>query len=251
MRGNPAARGDEGEDTAASSDVRPDGMGGVSNTLMGRANQMRVEHTIVTADTVRASGVGRAPDHGHIVNGSLRASAGRHWDHENLAVVPIQDAQRSRVREQHGMGIGEPGDPMYTGGTRLDHGIVAFHTMQDPIHSEQRSPCLGTETGSIGVLVFDEQQITHPENRSRVAPGQPSPTLSLASRVDVIGQTRPRRLTPLEWERLQGFEPNYTNIDGATDSERYTALGNAMAVPVVRWIGKRLVAVEELINGKV
>lgn len=49
-----------------------------------------------------------------------------------------------------------------------------------------------------------------------------------------------RRLTPLECERLQGFPDNYTNIPGASDSGQYKALGNSMAVPVMRWIGERI-----------
>jgi DNA (cytosine-5)-methyltransferase 1 len=49
-----------------------------------------------------------------------------------------------------------------------------------------------------------------------------------------------RRLTPRECERLQGFPDGYTNIPGASDSGRYKALGNSMAVPVMRWIGERI-----------
>jgi DNA (cytosine-5)-methyltransferase 1 len=50
-----------------------------------------------------------------------------------------------------------------------------------------------------------------------------------------------RRLTPVECERLQGFPDNYTNIkDKCPDSPRYKAMGNSMAVPVMRWIGKRI-----------
>lgn len=47
-----------------------------------------------------------------------------------------------------------------------------------------------------------------------------------------------RRLTPLESERLQGFPDGYT--EGFADSTRYRMLGNAVAVPVVAWILKRL-----------
>ena len=51
-----------------------------------------------------------------------------------------------------------------------------------------------------------------------------------------------RRLTPTECERLQGFPDNYTNIkDKCPDGPRYKALGNSWAVPVVRWIGQRIV----------
>jgi DNA (cytosine-5)-methyltransferase 1 len=49
-----------------------------------------------------------------------------------------------------------------------------------------------------------------------------------------------RRLTPIECERLQGFPDDYTNIPGAADTNRYKALGNSMAVPVMRWIGNRI-----------
>jgi DNA (cytosine-5)-methyltransferase 1 len=50
-----------------------------------------------------------------------------------------------------------------------------------------------------------------------------------------------RKLTTIECERLQGFPDNYTNIkENCPDGPRYKALGNSMAVPVMRWIGKRI-----------
>jgi len=54
-----------------------------------------------------------------------------------------------------------------------------------------------------------------------------------------------RRLTPLECERLQGFPDNYTNISGASDTDRYKAIGNSMAVPVMRWIGNQIKKVDQ------
>ena len=58
-----------------------------------------------------------------------------------------------------------------------------------------------------------------------------------------------RRLTPVECERLQGFPDDYTAIKyrgkPAADGPRYRAMGNSMAVPVLRWIGKRIQMVEE------
>lgn len=53
-----------------------------------------------------------------------------------------------------------------------------------------------------------------------------------------------RRLTPIECERLQGFPDNYTNTPTSSDSTRYKALGNSMAVPVMKWIGQRINEVE-------
>lgn len=55
-----------------------------------------------------------------------------------------------------------------------------------------------------------------------------------------------RRLTPLEWERLQGFPDGWTS--GEADATRYRTLGNAVAVPVVEWIAKRLVEVDERVE---
>jgi len=64
-----------------------------------------------------------------------------------------------------------------------------------------------------------------------------------------------RRLTPTECERLQGFPDGYTDIGGRVvrrggeyrlipgetpDSPRYRALGNSFAVPVIKWIGRRI-----------
>ena len=85
-----------------------------------------------------------------------------------------------------------------------------------------------------------------------------------------------RRLTPTECERLQGFPDGYTNIPwkntkrknekfdqdtgelvdyevevertpNSPDSRRYKALGNSMAVPVMRWIGKRMMEAGEVV----
>jgi DNA (cytosine-5)-methyltransferase 1 len=63
-----------------------------------------------------------------------------------------------------------------------------------------------------------------------------------------------RRLTPRECERLQGFPDDYTQIpyrnkpaENCLDGPRYKAMGNSMAVPVMRWIGEWINMVENLI----
>lgn len=60
-----------------------------------------------------------------------------------------------------------------------------------------------------------------------------------------------RRLMPPECERLQGFPDGYTDVPwrgkpGAPDGPRYKALGNSMAVNVMRWIGQRIELMEQL-----
>ena len=63
---------------------------------------------------------------------------------------------------------------------------------------------------------------------------------------------RIRRLTPRECERLQGFSDDYTQVayrgKPAADAPRYKAIGNSMAVPVMRWIGQRIAQVDELVE---
>lgn len=57
----------------------------------------------------------------------------------------------------------------------------------------------------------------------------------------VVQDRKIRRLSPLETERLMGFPDNYTNIFGAKKTNRYQVTGNSWAVPVVKWIGERLI----------
>jgi len=64
---------------------------------------------------------------------------------------------------------------------------------------------------------------------------------------------RVRRLTPLECERLQGFPDGYTDVvynrkNRTPDGPRYKALGNSMAVNSMRWLGRRIEMVTELLN---
>jgi DNA (cytosine-5)-methyltransferase 1 len=71
-----------------------------------------------------------------------------------------------------------------------------------------------------------------------------------SSRSYIAQQMAVRRLTPRECERLQGFPDDYTLIPYrnklAADGPRYKAMGNSMAVPVMRWIGQRIQMVEDI-----
>lgn len=99
---------------------------------------------------------------------------------------------------------------------------VAFHASQDPIHSEEHSPALGSNA-TIGY----QQNLTV------------------------------RRLTPIECERLQGFPDNWTlekmelilegnewkatgKVVKQADGPRYKQMGNAVTVNVAEWIGKQI-----------
>ena len=72
------------------------------------------------------------------------------------------------------------------------------------------------------------------------------------SRTYVVCNNGVRRLSPLESERLQGFPDNWTNPNEDNDTKdenidtlRYTAIGNAVTIPVVEWIAKKVYQILE------
>lgn len=104
--------------------------------------------------------------------------------------------------------------------------VVGFHLLQDPITDENKTPCLsaGSSTGEASLGVCEEQS---------------------------QAQYIVRRLTPLECERLQGFPDGWTDIGEwtdskgkvhkeSTDSARYKALGNSIAIPPWTYVLQRL-----------
>jgi DNA (cytosine-5)-methyltransferase 1 len=79
--------------------------------------------------------------------------------------------------------------------------------------------------------------------------GDPAFTLQAAHSHAIATPFAIRRLTPRECERLQGFPDDHTLIPfrgkPAADGPRYKACGNSMAVPVMRWIGERINAINQ------
>jgi DNA (cytosine-5)-methyltransferase 1 len=147
---------------------------------------------------------------------------------------------------------------------------LAFNARQDPT-SGPVADALGTKDNGHGVLYY-----SHDYNQDRIyGTNAPAPALTAAdsnrSR-NVFAGMAVRRLLPVECERLMGFPDDYTQIparpvpakgqvlarlrlaagderfhevDGvvwitSSDGSRYRALGNSMAVPVIRWIGQRI-----------
>ena len=99
-----------------------------------------------------------------------------------------------------------------------------------------------TDRHGVGVVELDVLwESTHTDSPARICTEQHiAPTLQ--ARMGTGGNSTPfvgvRRLTPTECERLQGFPDGWT--DGQADSHRYKQLGNAVAVPVAEWIGRRM-----------
>ena len=117
--------------------------------------------------------------------------------------------------------------------------------------------CLTTRTGSAYdpttetlPIAFGAQNSAH---QGASVSTEVTPTLDKSKTPAVMNDLQVRRLTPTECERLQGFPDNFTQIpwrnkpaEDCPDAPRYKAMGNSMAVPVMRWIGERIQNVEEL-----
>ncbi|TEJ51145.1 DNA cytosine methyltransferase [Pseudomonas aeruginosa] len=123
---------------------------------------------------------------------------------------------RSTSDPRAGLGVGAESDPMFTLQASAQHGVCVTG---DIIHTLKAEGFDASEDGT----------------------GRGQPITPEAAGV--------RRLTHRECERLQGFPDDYTLIPWrgkpateCPDGPRYKAIGNSKAVPVVRWIGRRLKA---------
>ena len=129
-------------------------------------------------------------------------------------------------REPHngGNGIGYQEDIAYTVTTSDRHAI----------YSRQRTD------------VFQENNVVSTESAR-----QHKDATDLVMQPDRSGKINLiRRLTPLECERLQGFPDGWTNIPSASDSARYKALGNSVAIPCVEFVMQGVATILKLENEK-
>lgn len=132
---------------------------------------------------------------------------------------PIDTMNHIGRSDNHSFGDFEPGAPSYTLTKGHSHAVAAVFVQDDttPKVGDDLANCLRRDAGGEGACVL--------------------PPVSM----------QVRRLTPTECERLQGFPDGYTQIpwrgkpaSECPDGPRYKALGNSWAVPVVRWIGRRI-----------
>ena len=124
------------------------------------------------------------------------------------------------------LGVGNDGDPQFT--LQANHSHAVAHTF--------KIRGLGHYTGTNG-------GIAKPGTGGSGYMGQDEKAYTIATSQDqhLMQGMAVRRLTPTECERLQGFPDGWTDILPTTpDGPRYKAIGNSMAVPVMRWIGSRI-----------
>jgi DNA (cytosine-5)-methyltransferase 1 len=147
--------------------------------------------------------------------------------------------------------------------------VVSFHPTQDPITSTGACHSLSANANATAAVAVSLR------GRDGGGTAEIGGQVQNALRASQGGGDKPhimqgmsvRRLTPRECERLQGFPDDYTRIpwkggywsadnhaedvraaiaEKCPDGPRYKALGNSMAVPVMRWIGERIQMVEDL-----
>ncbi|EHN8807397.1 phage N-6-adenine-methyltransferase [Enterobacter roggenkampii] len=190
---------------------------------------------------------------------TLRAKSGA--DHETLAVHGTQDPDTLKDMA-HTLGRNHGQENAVIAFSSKDNGQDAANELSPTLragghstsHANAGAPpavAYGIPGNWIGRAPENGGNATEPMH-------DVSPCLTVADRHGVAMSMSVRRLTPIECERLQGFPDNHTLIgwrgkdaDECPDGPRYKAIGNSMAVPVMRWIGERIAATlpAEKLNG--
>jgi len=185
----------------------PDGAGyreGAAYTLEARQTPQAVAYNITPSQSNKDYNA-RASERSQAITGNGNRPSARGGD-----VIAFDTTQMTSKANRSNPQSGDPSHPLAAGAHAP---AIAFNARQDPTHGAVADP-IGTKDTGHGFL-----------------------------RGSAV-----RRLTPRECERLQGFPDDYTLISHrgkpAADGPRYKALGNSMAVPVMRWIGERIQMVE-------
>ncbi len=167
---------------------------------------------------------------------------------------PIALAENTIGRQPQNGGNGDgftDGGPMYTLNATGVHGVAQQIVFSGQMSNPQtdvdmtqtlqaKNPmavCLGGQHPNAGIGIDQSPTLTNAMGAG-------------GGHIPITNAMQVRRLTPVECERLQGFPDGYTDIKlkgkPTPDGLRYKALGNSMAVPVMRWIGQRIEAVDRI-----
>lgn len=180
-----------------------------------------------------------------------RANAGG-----QLAVASFHQNQRNEIRLSPVVGALSS-----SGGGKPGQGYPAVCITGQITHSLRADGYDGSEDGTgrgtpvvpVGVQIHGSTATARSATYTDVAGAiltKPPGRLENSSTTAVLAGAAVRRLTPRECERLQGFPDDYTLVTYrgrlAADGPRYKALGNSMAVPVMRWIGQRVEMVDKV-----
>ncbi len=176
-----------------------------------------------------------AVESGHVVADTLTSNGDAHSgyrDEKGLiaqkVTYPIDTQNMTEGHNSGGKGFGAEIDPSFTLTKGHSHAVAVAYDMR------------GREGGA---------QFEGPHDTANIRAASGGSSRSFVASYAV------RRLTPVECERLQGFPDNFTDIPWrkkpageCPDGPRYKALGNSMAVPVMRWIGERIQLIDDLLT---
>jgi len=257
LQGHPAPSRKKGQGTAPTISSRPSGGGGlgtdfdldgglIAPTLLnngraaGSATQQDAENGLLVAATVSAQppsrrNGGSEPTPGHLIVQDVADSLTANWHNSNGAKAGNNAGMVNPVLTLAIRGRGDSHD---------------LQTRDDGTANAILTPNGGRAGIGVGAVAYTENQ------RNEVREMPIAGALSSIRRGDAKNETflqqhmAVRRLTPRECERLQGYADDYTLVPfrgkPAADGPRYKAIGNGMAVPVMRWLGERIAMVEQL-----
>jgi DNA (cytosine-5)-methyltransferase 1 len=142
----------------------------------------------------------------------------------------------------------KPGDPSHPLARGARPPTIAFSCKDHAADAGEVSPTLramahsGSHPNAGGQVAVIHPEVAQPLRSNVHNNSDPG----MEARMHVYCGMTVRRLTPRECERLQGFPDDWTLVTvrkkPAADGPRYKAIGNSMAVPCIRWIGKRIQA---------
>jgi DNA (cytosine-5)-methyltransferase 1 len=191
----------------------------------------------VTALTANGVGTCGADDNqaqgGHLIARAL-LSHGQHIDYETETFVVANSLTASAGHHGRSSPRGDGADNLvvagFSGGQGSKARGIGYTVEQSPTlraaeSGSNRAPC---------VLAFQPQA----GGATALSVGKNAPSLTGSQIAACTDGYSVRRLLPIECERLQGFPDGWT--EGHADSHRYRMLGNAVAVPVVEWILRRI-----------
>ena len=285
LSGNPPPRRQSRQELAPTLGARTDGGGGLGTDF--DLDGGLIASTGQTSHCLNAGGMGRQDFETETLIAHTLSSEGFDASEDGtgrgIPVTPILETGartgRSSSDPRCGIGIGSAGDPMFTLQSAKQH-TVAFNLRgRDegavPELSDAASLRSAAGGSSNSYVAFSAKN--HGADADEIAPTLRSMgyadshangggQLAVATGLDpfdcsdhnseaaglLFQSMAVRRLTPRECERLQGFPDDYTLVEYrgklAADGPRYRALGNSMAVPVMRWIGERIAVVHALIQ---
>lgn len=176
------------------------------------------------------------------------------------AVFPINEERAFNRPDAMSGAFGNPHDPMFALDTKHVHAVAPLdlrNALRDPSREKRTGAGFGepgdpantlTSESVPGVAPLDLRHLYRDGEgfRGLGSSEDPASSLTAEGKVPCLAPLSPplypRRLTPVECERLQGFPDGWTAIQfqgkPARDALRYRALGNSMAVPVMRWLAK-------------